>query len=199
MDSVIAYNTLETFQIQVFNPVLMCLIFSIVIHAVKEATDAVVIQDVLPSSPWTNFAISVYNGGHGGLHRLLTTLYSTRLPNLHKVFNECQQLIAANRGQRFTRTVLDVCCKRLFFPVRTGNNSSAKPQRRFIKIYFHNKGIDKVNLTNILHNKLVKSKVPIYFQEQDPPLISYKYTNTISRSVFNYNQTVHNVKGAMPW
>ena len=136
---------------------------------------------------------NLYNGGHGGLHRLLTTLYSTRLPNLHKVFNECQQLIAANRDQRFRRIVLDVCCKRLFFPVRTGNNSSAKPQRRFIKIYFHNKGIDKVNLTNILHNKLVKSKVPIYFQEQDPPLISYKYTKTISRSVFNYNQTLHNV------
>ena len=35
----------------------MSLIFSIVIHAVKEATDAVVIQDVLPSSHWTNFAI----------------------------------------------------------------------------------------------------------------------------------------------
>ena len=136
---------------------------------------------------------NLYNGGHGGLHRLLTTFYSTRLPNLHKVFNECQQLIATNRDQSFRRIVLDVCCKRLFFPVRTGNNSSAKPQRRFIKIYFHNTGIDKVNLTNILHNKLVKSKVPIYFQEQDPPLISYKYTNTISRSVFNYNQTFHNV------
>ena len=115
----------------------------------------------------------LYNGGHGGLHHLLTTLYSTQLPNLRKVFDECQQLMAANRDQRFRRIVLDVCCKRLFFPVRTGNNSSAKPQRRFIKIYFHNKGIDKVNLTNILHNKLVKSKVPIYFQEQDPPLISF--------------------------
>ena len=47
--------------------------------------------------------------------------------------------------------------QKVIFPVRTGNNISAKPQRRFIKIYFHNKGIDKVNLTSILHNKLVKS------------------------------------------
>ena len=83
---------------------------------------------------------NLYNGGHGDLHRLLTTLYSTRLPNLHKLFNECQQLIAANRDQRFSRIVLDACCKRLFFPVRTGNNSSAKPQRRCIKIYFTIKG-----------------------------------------------------------
>ena len=48
-------------------------------------------------------------------------------------------------------------------------------------------------LTSILHNKLVRSKVPIYFQEQDPPLVSYKYTNNISRSVFNYNQTLRNI------
>ena len=78
-------------------------------------------------------------------------------------------------------------------PARTGSNTSATPQRRFIKVYFHNKGIDKVNLTNILRNKLVKSKVPIYFQEQDPPLVSYNYTTNISRSVFNYNQTIRTI------
>ena len=133
---------------------------------------------------------NLYNG-HGGLHRLLTTLYSIRLPNLHKIYKECQQLIAVRQEQRFRTIVLDICSKRLFFPVRTGNNGSTKPQKRFIKIYFHNKGIDKVNLTNILHNKLVKSKVPIYFQEQDPPLVSYKYINNISKNVFNYNQILH--------
>ncbi|CAH3166575.1 unnamed protein product [Porites lobata] len=72
-------------------------------------------------------------------------------------------------------------------------DSTAKPPRRFIKVFFHNKGIDKVKLTSILHNKLVRSKIPIYFQEKDPPLVSYKYTNTISRSVFNYNQTLRNI------
>ena len=132
-------------------------------------------------------------GGHGGLHRLLTTLYSIRLLILHRLFNACQQLIGSNRDQRFRSIVLDVCSKRLFFPARTGSNTSATPQRRFIKVYFHNKGIDKVNLTNILRNKLVKSKVPIYSQEQDPPLVSYHYTTNISRSVFNYNQTLRTV------
>ena len=72
-------------------------------------------------------------GGHGGLRHLLTTFYSTRRANLHKLFNECKQLIGANRDHRFSRIVLDVCSKRLFFPVRTGDNSGAKlPQQRFI-------------------------------------------------------------------
>ena len=138
---------------------------------------------------------NLYNGGqgHGNLHRLLTTLHSARLPNLHKLFTECEQLIVANQEQRFRSIVLDVCCKRLFFPVCTDTNSTAKPRRRFTKVFFHNKGIDNVKLTSILHNKLVRSKVPIYFQEQDPPLVSYKYTNNISRSVFNYNQTLRNL------
>ena len=61
------------------------------------------------------------------------------------------------------------------------------------KCFSTTKGIDKVKLTNILHNKLVRSKVPIYFKEQDPPLVSYKYTNNISRSVFNYNQTLRKI------
>ena len=47
--------------------------------------------------------------GHGSLHRLLTTLHSARLPNLHKLFNECEQLIAANQEQRFRSIVSDVC------------------------------------------------------------------------------------------
>ena len=64
--------------------------------------------------------------------------------------------------------------KDYFFPVRTGIDSAAKPPRRFIEVFFHNKGIDKVKLSNILHNKLVRSKIPIYFQEEDPPLVSYK-------------------------
>ena len=93
----------------------------------------------------------------------------------------------------FQSIVLDVGYKRLFFAVRTGTDSTAKPLRRFIKVFFHNKGIDKVKLTAILHNKFVRSKVPIYFQEQASALVSYKYTNNISRTVFNYNPTLRNI------
>ena len=88
---------------------------------------------------------------------------------------------------------MDVCCKRLFFPVRTGTDSTAKLPQRYIKEFFHNKGIDKVKLTNILHNKLVRSKISIYFQEEDPPRVSYKYTNNISKSAFNNNQALRNI------
>ena len=78
-------------------------------------------------------------------------------------------------------TTVSFSCK-LYLP----NSKLSFPARHFIKVYFHSKGtIDKVNLTNILHNKLVRSKVPIYFQEQEPAFLSYTYTKNISRNVFN--------------
>ena len=45
----------------------------------------------------------------------------------------------------------------------------------------------------MLPNKLVNSKVPTYFKEKEPPVISYKYTDNISMKVFNYNQTLSDV------
>ena len=105
--------------------------------------------------------------------------YQIYMNYLHKLFNECEQLIVANQEQRFRSIVLDVCCKILFFPVHTGAHSTAKPLRRFIKVFFRNKGVDKVKRTAILHNKLVRSKAPIYCQEQDPPVVSYKYRSII--------------------
>ena len=59
---------------------------------------------------------NVYNGGqsHGSLHRLRTTLHSSWLSNLHKLFDECEQLIVANQEQRFRSIVLDVLQKIIF-------------------------------------------------------------------------------------
>ena len=132
---------------------------------------------------------SIFNKEHGGgLHNLLTTLYGIRLSTLYQLYLECETNITGNKDKRFLRIILDVCFWRLFQQVRS-NNCLPKPRRHFIKIHFHNKGIDKVHLHNMLHNKLVNSKVPIYFKEKEPPVISCRYTDNISRKVFNYNQT----------
>ena len=45
----------------------------------------------------------------------------------------------------------------------------------------------------MLHNKLANSKVPIYFKEKEPPVISYRYKDNISRKLFHYNQILSDV------
>ena len=60
-------------------------------------------------------------------------------------------------------------------------------KRSFLKLSFANKGIDAINLGNILHHKSVKSKIPPCFKYQSVSIISYTYTTHISTKIYNYN------------
>jgi hypothetical protein len=64
-------------------------------------------------------------------------------------------------------------------------------KRSFLKLSFANKGLDGINLGNILHHKSVKSKIPPYFKDQTVPIISYVYTRPIASKKFNYKHVLH--------
>ena len=51
---------------------------------------------------------------------------------------------------------MDIAVHRLFKPVGTKKDEIDK--RSFLKLSFANKGLDVINLGNILHHKSVKSK-----------------------------------------
>ena len=55
-------------------------------------------------------------------------------------------------------------------------------------VFFANKGLDAINLGNILHNKYVRAMVPHDFKDQSVPIISYTYTSHISTKTFNYRR-----------
>lgn len=56
-----------------------------------------------------------------------------------------------------------------------------------------NKGLDTINLSNILNHKNVTPKIPPYFNNQSTPLISYTYTKSIASKIFNYKETLHDL------
>jgi hypothetical protein len=60
--------------------------------------------------------------------------------------------------------------------------------RNFLHIPFANKGIDAINISNILNRKEVVKKIPPYFKNQSVPIVSYRYTNSIGRKIFNYKE-----------
>ena len=64
--------------------------------------------------------------------------------------------------------------------------------RSFLKLKFVNKRMDDINSGNILRDKRTCEKVPQYFQNGSPPVISYKYSNTVSAKILNFNATVRN-------
>ena len=58
-----------------------------------------------------------------------------------------------------------------------------------LKYYNRDRGIDLINLINILHNKKCWLFIPPYYDEI-MSIVSYKYTKTISSSNFNHIKTV---------
>ena len=66
---------------------------------------------------------------------------------------------------------------------RTPPSSNARDmdieKRKFINVLFHSKGMDMVNLPSLLRNKNVISAIPPNVNNT-PPIVSYKYTNTIA-------------------
>ena len=72
--------------------------------------------------------------------------------------------------------------------VSSNSNNSSVDKINNSGIYFHNKGIDMINLPTILHSKRVRATIPTYLNNVNPPIVSYTYPETIARRVFNFNK-----------
>jgi hypothetical protein len=70
---------------------------------------------------------------------------------------------------------------RLFKPVRS--EPLHENNRKFLHIPFANKGIDAINISNILNRNEVVKEIPPYFKNQTVPIVSYSYTNSIGRKI----------------
>ena len=92
---------------------------------------------------------------------------------------------------KLTAIVLDIAGHRLFKPV--GIKKDEIDKRSFLKLSFANKGIDSINLGNILHHKSVKSKIPPYLKDQSVPIVSYVYTRPIASKKFNYKDVLRDL------
>ena len=68
-------------------------------------------------------------------------------------------------------------------------NKDCMNKRNYLKIFFHNKGIDMINLPTILHSKRVIATIPNYL-DATPPIVSYTYPRTIASRVFNFKQVI---------
>jgi len=126
-------------------------------------------------------------GKPGGLHLLRSLLYSIPLNLLSKLHDEILALFIRKQVPKpVYYIVTDISNHRLFKPVSTHHDEK---KQTFIKMLYRDRGIDLINLPNILHNKKVQSYIPPYF-DATMPTISYKYTKTISSAIFNHIKTV---------
>ena len=124
-----------------------------------------------------------------GIHHIRTKLFSIPLPSLNKLYKECLQssfLDPLSREYKLNSIILDIGNCRLFKPVNSSLSNDTPD--RFLHLKFANKGIDAININNILHNKHVRKTIPPYFKYQANPKISYTYSRSIASKLFNYKQ-----------
>ena len=126
-----------------------------------------------------------------GIHQIRTKLFSISLPSLNTLFNECLQASYSDQSSgeyKVNSIILDIGNCRLFKPVSSSNPLHTPD--KFLHLKFANKGIDAININNILHHKDVTKSIPAYFKHQSAPKISYSYTRPIASKIFNYKQSL---------
>ena len=119
-------------------------------------------------------------------------LFSISLPKLRELQSLAQESTNydyESAGYRVTTIILDTAQYRLSRPV-CSDLLSTDAKTHFIKLNFINKCIDAVNLPSILRSKPVTETVPAYFKEEEPPIISYTYTNTIASKISKFSSTL---------
>ena len=130
-----------------------------------------------------------------GLHHIRTRLYSLPLKTLHVLYESTLTLHFTDVGSpehRLQGIILDISSNRLFKAVRVCDSIETK-NRPFLKMKFANKGIDALNLSNILNQKSVQSNIPPYFEYKESPCISYSYTSSVATKIFNYKTSLQQI------
>jgi hypothetical protein len=127
-----------------------------------------------------------------GPHHIRTKLHFVPLRVLYTLFEQAEAspyLDFSTPEYRLNSMIMDVAHHRLFKPPPI-NDNNPETCHQFLKLKFSNKGIDVVNLSNILPHKKVQSCIPEFFKSKFTPCISYKYTPTVASKLFNYKPTL---------
>ena len=81
-------------------------------------------------------------------------------------------------------------------------NIEVKPtqsrNRPFLNVKFANKGIDALNVNNVLNQKSVQIKISTYFQYKESPCISYSYTRSVASKIIHYKASLQQLDFQCP-
>ena len=117
-----------------------------------------------------------------GLHHIRTKLYKlpvNKLCSLQREVVDTKTHVPNSPEYKLVAIILDVAKFKLYKPVQTVSPEET-PTRDFLKLDLRNKGLDAVNICNILNHKKVTSAISAYFKNQSPPIIFYSYSSPIA-------------------
>ena len=117
-----------------------------------------------------------------GVHKIKTHLFSMLLPQLSSLQErkalECTNTDFSSAECRVASIILDISHHRIFKPVKS--DVPAEKPKHFMKI----------NFPQLLSSPSLMDKIPAYFKDKEPPIISYQCTNTVVSKLFNFSSTL---------
>ena len=117
----------------------------------------------------------------------LSSMKRSSLRDIHTILsNNITDNNSSNLYDQYYLQALDIIESKLYNPKIT--DKPKKSPENICSIYFHNKGVEMINLANILRTAEIKSSLP--FPEFDFPLITYSLSNPISHKIFNFHDFV---------
>ena len=141
---------------------------------------------------YSNWAIINYV-----VYKINTKLFSISFPQLRclqELALESTNFDYSSAEYRVIAIILDIANFRLFRPVRS--DVPAEKPKHFMKIKFLNKAVDAINLPALLRSTSVTNKIPVYFRDKEPSIVSYEYTSTgstVASKLFNFAPALSNL------
>ena len=129
-----------------------------------------------------------------GVHKINTKLFSISFPQLRglqELALESSNFNYSSAEYRVTAIILNIANHRLFRPVRS--DVPAEKPKHFIKIKFLNKAVDAINLAALLRSTSIIDKIPVYFRDKEPPIVSYEHTSTVASKILNFAPALSNL------
>ena len=121
-----------------------------------------------------------------------TKLFSISFPqllSLQELALESANFDYSSAEYRVTAIILYIANYRLFKPVES--DVPAEKPKHSMKIKFFNKAVDAINLPTLLRSTSVTDKIPVYFKDKEPQIVSYEYTALFN--LFNLAPTLSNL------
>ena len=114
-----------------------------------------------------------------GVHKINNKLFSILFPQLRclqELALESTNFDYSSAEYRVTAIILDTANYRLFRAMRS--DAPAEKPKHFMKIHIWNKAVDAIHLPALLQSTSVIDKIPVYFRDKEPLIVSYEYTST---------------------
>ena len=109
-----------------------------------------------------------------GVHKINTKLFSIsflQLRGLQELALESTTFDYSSAEYKVTAIILEIANYRLFRPMRS--EVPAEKPKHFMKIKFLNKAVDAIHLPALRRSTSVTDKIPVYFRDKEPPIVSY--------------------------